>query len=123
MKVKRGFGLLKAISAKDDKDLSLKEYYQNWRTHNRSSKSPFITIYKDFKDKELLKDLDGGSLKLYLFFTFAASNDFGHSWHSIQSIADYFGTQTRTIDNWLKPLVEKDLIYREQKGKNRTLPF
>ena len=123
VRVKRGFGLLRPISSTDEKDLSLKEYYQSWRKHNREGKMPFITIYNEFKEKSLLKDLEGGPLKLYLFFTFAANNDYGHSWHSIQNIANYFGTQTRTIDNWLKPLVEKDLIYREQKGKKSHTTF
>lgn len=105
-----------AIEAVDETEFALKEYYQSWRSGNQKQKMPFLALHKSFKENHL-RDLDGGPLKLYLFFAFAASNDHGHSWHSISSIASYFNTQTRTVDNWIKVLVEKELIYREQKGK------
>jgi hypothetical protein len=114
-RVKVGFGLLNTLSAKDDTDLALKEYYQSWKTYNKLGKAPFMTLYNSFKDAHL-KDIEGGPLKLYLYFSIHASNSYGESWHSIQRIADFFGTQTRTIDNWIKTLVDRDLIYREQKG-------
>lgn len=114
--VKKRFKLRTKISAIDDKEFALKDYYSSWRSNNRLAKSPFIALYNSFKDNHL-KDLEAGPLRLYLFFTFSANNETGHSWHSITSIASFFETQTRTIDNWIKVLVEKDLIYREQKGK------
>lgn len=105
-----------AIEAVDETDFALKDYYQSWRSNNQQQKIPFVALYSSFKEKHL-RDLEAGPLKLYLFFAFAANNDHGHSWHSISSIANFFGAQTRTIDNWIKVLVEKELIYREQKGK------
>lgn len=100
------------MEAVDETELALKEYYKSWR----DSKPPFLALYNSFKDKHL-RDLEAGPLKLYLFFAFAADNDYGHSWYSISSIAEFFNAQTRTIDNWIKVLVDKELIYREQKGK------
>lgn len=113
---KKRFGLLATIKAEDEKDLTLKEYHQYWRKTNSISNASFTPLYSAFKDKHL-KTLDGGPLRLYLFFAFAANNQYGHSWHSIERIADYFGTQTRTIDNWIRVLVDENLIYREKKGK------
>ena len=113
---KKRFKLRTTISAIDDTEFALKDYYFSWRYNNGLIKSPFVALYTSFKDNHL-KDLEAGPLRLYLFFAFAANNETGHSWHSITSIATFFGTQTRTIDNWIKVLVEKDLIYREQKGK------
>jgi predicted transcriptional regulator len=52
-----------------------------------------------------------------LYFAFAAHNEYGNSWHSIETIAKYFNTRTRTVNNWIKILIDKNLIYREQKGK------
>lgn len=113
---KKRFNIIPSITAEDDTDLALKEYYSSWRKTNSENNSSFIALYSSFKEKHLA-DLEAGPLRLYLYFCFAANNSYGHSWHSIQKIADFFGTQTRTIDNWIKVLVEKNLIYREQKGK------
>lgn len=74
-------------------------------------------------DKELLKDLDEGALRLYLYFGFVADNDFGHSWHSIETISEYFGKQTRTIDHWIKKLVDAGLIYRAKDKKKSYTRF
>lgn len=112
------FRLTSSLSDSDKVDRTLREYYGSWRENNQNSKSPFIALDNGFKEKHL-KDLEPGPLKLYLFFSFAANNDHGHSWHSIQSMADFFETKTRTIDNWIRVLVEKELIYRAQKG-NRS---
>lgn len=120
------FRLTSPLSDSDKVDKALKSYYNSWREYNQKTKSPFIALDNKFKDKHL-SDLEAGPLRLYLYFCFAANNDYGHSWFSIQSMADFFNTQTRTIDNWIKVLVEKDLIYRAQKGnKSHTtylLPF
>lgn len=114
-KSKKGFGLLNTIQAKDDKELAYKDYYNNWKNFNKEGKVTFTTIYNTFKESHL-KEIEGGPLKLYLYFCIHANNSCGDSWHSIQTIADFFETQTRTIDNWIKVLVKRDLIYREQKG-------
>lgn len=120
--VKKSFNFKKTIDAIDQTDLALKDYYQRWRIGTRKEKAPFIALYNSFKENHL-KDLEGGPLKLYLFFAFAADNEYGHSWHSVASIAKFFNAQTRTIDNWIKVLVDKDLIYREQKGKKSNTTY
>lgn len=83
---------------------------------NSNINLPFVALYKTFRD-EHLATLEAGPLRLYLYFSFYANNQYGHSWHSVETIADFFNTQTRTIDNWIKQLVDKKLIYREKKGK------
>lgn len=126
MAFKHRFKLSSVVSESDKYDQALKDYYKNWRVFNQKSGSPFIAIDTSFQ-KKYLKELEPGPLKLYLYFCFAANNEFGHSWHGIQRIAEYFDAQTRTIDNWIRVLVDKDLIYRAQKGqKSHTtylLPF
>jgi len=106
-------------SAADD---VVKSYYSSWRTVNSDTNSPFVALYSSFKDKHLAT-LDAGPLKLYLYFSFHANNTNGHSWHSIQRIASFFDTQTRTIDNWIKVLVDKELIYRERTDKLSNTTF
>ncbi|RFB11470.1 hypothetical protein DZB84_20605 [Bacillus sp. HNG] len=110
------FRLTSLLSDSDRNDQALKGYYKSWKELNQKSKSSFTAIDNTFFTNKILRDLEPGPLKLYLFFSHVASNDYGHSWHSIQSIADYFGAQTRTIDNWIKGLIDKDLIYRAPKG-------
>jgi hypothetical protein len=121
------FKLTSLLSESDKVDRALKGYYKTWRELNQKSKSSFTAIDNSFFSKKILSELEPGPLKLYLYFSHAANNDYGHSWHSIASIAEYFDSQTRTIDNWIKVLVEKDLIYRAQKGnKSHTtylMPF
>lgn len=109
------FRLTSLLSDSDKRDRALKGYYKSWRDFNRQSKASFTALDNSFFTKKILKDLEPGPLKLYLYFSYVANNDYGHSWHSIASIAEYFGAQSRTIDNWIKVLVDKDLIYRARK--------
>lgn len=121
------FRLTSLLADSDKIDRALKDYYKYWRDFNQKSKSSFTAIDNSFFTKKILSDLEPGPLKLYLYFSHVASNEYGHSWYSISSIAEYFDAQTRTIDNWIKVLVDKDLIYRAQKGnKSHTtylIPF
>ncbi|HDR7845093.1 TPA: hypothetical protein QCY25_005656 [Bacillus toyonensis] len=114
--MKRGFQITTKVPGKDETEINIKSYYNNWRTVNGHMNLPFVALYKTFRD-EHLATLEPGPLRLYLYFSFYANNQYGHSWHSVETIADFFDTQTRTIDNWIKILVDKKLIYREQKGK------
>lgn len=106
----------------ESEDSVRKNYYASWRKFNQQQKAPFIAIDNTFKEKYLNK-LEPGPLRLYLYFSFAANNTNGHSWHSISTIADYFGTQTRTIDNWIKALVDEGLIYRQRAGKKSNTTY
>lgn len=100
----------------------LKVYYASWRKVNSMANAPFAALYNSFKE-EHLASLDAGPLRLYLYFSFSANNSSGHSWHSIQTMAKFFKTQTRTIDNWIKVLVDKELIYRERTDKLSNTTF
>ncbi|WP_186315430.1 helix-turn-helix domain-containing protein, partial [Bacillus subtilis] len=84
--------------------------------------APFLSLFNKFKD-EHLATLEPGPLRLYLYFAFHANNKSGYSWHSIQTMAKFFKTQTRTIDNWIKVLVDKNLIYRERTDKLSNTTF
>lgn len=110
------FRLTSLLSESDKVDHALKDYYKHWREFNQKAKSSFTAIDNSFFTKKILSNLEPGPLKLYLYFSHVASNEYGHSWHSISSIAEYFDAQTRTIDNWIKVLVDKNLIYRAKKG-------
>jgi DNA-binding MarR family transcriptional regulator len=107
----------------DDELDALRNYYSQWRQNNTAMKSPFFALFRSFKEKDLLKDLDEGALRLYLYFGFVAGNENGASWHSIQTIAKYFGNQTRTIDIWIKKLVDAGLIYRTRDDKKSNTTF
>jgi hypothetical protein len=108
--------LISSIPAEDAKEEAIKEYHSFWRKTNSNSNVPFVPVFNAFKEKHLAT-LEPGALRLYLFFAFAANNQYGNSWHSIEKIAEFFGAQTRTVNNWIKVLVDKKLIHREQNGK------
>lgn len=110
------FRLTPLLSDTDKRDQALKGYYRSWKELNQKSKSSFTAIDNAFFTNKLLKDLEPGPLKLYLYFSHVARNNSGHSWHSIQTIADYFDVGTRTIDNWIKGLGDNGLIFRAPKG-------
>ncbi|ARU60709.1 hypothetical protein CBW65_06125 [Tumebacillus avium] len=122
MERQRILRVLKGLKSPVEQSVVLKEYYSSWRKFNRDTKEGFFAIYERFK-KEHLADLEGGPLKLYLLFGFYANNSYGHSWPSIATIADFFGTQTRTIDSWMKVLVDRGLIYRDRTDKKSHTTF
>lgn len=113
---KARFRLISSIPAVDEVEEAIKEYHSSWRRTIKNSNTPFVPIFAGFKERHLAT-LEPSALRLYLYFAFAANNEYGNSWHSIETIANYFNTRTRTVNNWIKILVDKNLIYREQKGK------
>lgn len=112
-----------SLQGDDDELDALRNYYSHWRQNNSAMKSPFFALFRSFKDQGRLKDLDEGALRLYLYFGFVAGNENGSSWHSIQTIADYFGKQTRTIDIWVSKLVDAGLIFRTRDGNRSNTTF
>lgn len=99
----------------DAEEAVLRSYYETWRFFNKKTGEGFFALYNSFKDNQL-RTLDPGALRLYLYFGFNSNNAYGHSYYGIQAIADFFKVQTRTVDNWIKVLVDENLIYRERKG-------
>lgn len=113
--MKKGIKILPS-NPYSDRDSTIKNYYSSWRDFNKGnneSKETFAMIFSSFKES-VLPDIEGGALKLYLFFSFNATNATGDSWYSIEKISEFFGVGTRTVDKWIKILMEKELIYRDQ---------
>lgn len=109
-------------NAHDEEEYVLKNYYKVWRDYNKGNREPFFPIFNVFKEKHL-KELEAGPLKLYLYFGFHADNQYGHNWHSIETIAGFFKTQPRTINNWIKKLIDAGLIHRDRKGKKSNTTY
>lgn len=122
---KKGFNLLRRIDHTSKKDLKLKNYYYEWKINDKNQ--GFAMIYDSFHKNEILSKIDGGALKLYLYLSLVSKNETGESWYSIESLAEYFKVQTRTVDKWFKNLIDLDLIYRyRSKGRSHTtylLPY
>lgn len=98
----------------------LRKDYQLWRIENTGTKQSFFILYKTFLDNNHLKNLSGNSIKLYLYLGFHSNNKTGESWHSIETISEYFGCDERTIKRWFKELEDNNLIQRIQKGYKRV---
>lgn len=97
----------------------LRSNYGNWKRKRRESKTPFFSIYSDFKEP-FLKELSGGALKLYLYLGFSVNTFTGECWHSTENIAYYFGCDQRTVKKWFKELEDKGLVRRIQTGFKRV---
>ena len=93
----------------------LRKDYETWKIRMRDEGSPFFMIYKSFQD-EHLNDISGGALKLYVYLGFQSNNFTGESWHSVETISDFFGNDTRTVQKWFKEFEERKLIERVQRG-------
>lgn len=86
--------------------------YLIWKTDNINKKEGFFPVYSSFK--EHMRELSPGAISLYLYFGIHSKNKTGESYHSIETIADFFGKSSRTISSWLKELEENKLIVRRQ---------
>ena len=96
-----------------------KKNYSDWRNINKSVHKPFCIIYYDFLEKNLLKKINGNSLKLYIFLLMNSKNETGESWYTIDNMANYFGKSPRTISYWLSDLEKLGLIKRMQLTINK----
>ena len=120
--------LAKANEPSNDQHSLMCEQYDTWRKNQDKSQlgSKFFILFKDFEDH--LRDIPPGPLKLYLYYGFNSKNETGISWHSIDTIKDYFNVSEKTINNWNSELIKRGLIERESKGNSRNkttylLPF
>lgn len=86
--------------------------YLIWKTDNINKKVGFFPVYSNFK--EHMRELSPGAISLYLYFGIHSKNKTGESYHSIETIADFFGKSSRTISSWIKELEENQLIVRRQ---------
>ena len=94
----------------DSRVQNLREEYKLWKQKYLNEKL-YFTIFEPFSD-ELLFQISGGALKLYIFLGLKSDLYLGDSWYSIKKLADYFKVSERTITNWIKELTELNLIER-----------
>lgn len=104
--------LLKKVQAKLDR-----KNYQYWKKDNLQTSGYFI-IFNGFQSNGYLKKISGNALKLYVYLGIHSDNFTGESFHSVETIAKYFGKNERSIYNWLSELVDLKLIRRMQLGLN-----
>ena len=97
---------------------SLVNNYKNCRTDNFYDKEGFFPIFSSFKEK--MRYLSPGATSLYIYLGLHANYKTGEVYHSLGTIAMYFGKSTRTITNWMKELEDNDLIFRKQKKLNHV---
>ncbi|MCI5942727.1 MAG: helix-turn-helix domain-containing protein [Ligilactobacillus animalis] len=102
--------------------MDLEKNYQLWRKEKFNNKEGFFPVFADFK-KEMRK-LSPGAISLYIYFGLHSNNRTGTSFHSIGTIANYFGKSPRTITNWIRELTDAKLIerYQEKKG-GKTITY
>ena len=92
--------------------------YAAWKQDSLNN-TGFFVIFNGFLDNNYLNKISGNALKLYIYLGMNSKNDTGESWHSIESIAKYFGKSPRTISYWLSELEEHNLIKRMQLEINK----
>lgn len=90
-----------------------KQNYSIWKQYNLDETGFFI-IFNTFKTKNILKNISGNALKLYIFLGIHSKNDTGELWITIDTISRYFNKTPRTISNWISELEQLNLIRRMQ---------
>lgn len=120
--------LAKVNESPNDENSLLCDQYSNWKFNmdKKQVGAKFFILFKDFESH--LKDISSGALKLYLYYGFHAKNETGVSWHSIDTIKDYFNVSEKSINNWNNELIDRGLIQRLSKNNSRNkvtylLPF
>lgn len=122
MKVNIMSNVKKRPLKKEDADPLMEELrskYKAWRENTKAEKQGFFVIYNSFIKNNLLKDISGNALKLYLYLGFNSKNETGESWHSVDKIADYFECDKRSVKRWFEELEKLGLVERIQKGYHR----
>jgi len=95
------------------KSENAKKNYGKWKQQSINDNGFFI-IFNGFVESNILKNINGNALKLYIFFGIHSKNDTGESFYSIKEIAKYFNKSERTISTWIKQLEDIHLIERYQ---------
>ncbi|WP_144481463.1 helix-turn-helix domain-containing protein [Cytobacillus oceanisediminis] len=90
----------------------LRREHSQWRDTNFSNKVGFFPVFYEFK--EILPQLSGGAVSLFIYIGLHSNNQTGECYHSIEKISDFFGKSPRTISKWIDELVEFRLIKRFQ---------
>lgn len=90
--------------------------YELWRQGQFEEKIGFFPVFSDFKP--YMRMLSPGAITLYLYFGLHANHKTGEVFHSVATIANFFGKNPRTISNWISELEGQGLIRRSQKKVN-----
>lgn len=99
-------------------DRNVTQQYKEWRKENFNKNEGFFPVFSDFRD--IMRHLSPGAVSLYIYLGLHANYKTGEVFHSLGTIAIYFGKSTRTITNWMKELEENNLIFRQQKELNHV---
>ncbi|WP_145153914.1 helix-turn-helix domain-containing protein [Paenibacillus xylanexedens] len=99
------------------------QIHRNWRDWTKNSRKGFFPVFTpDFS--AISKDVSGNAIKLYLFLGANSDNQAGYTLISVETMAQHFETNTRTVHNWLKELKDNKMILRVQPGfKQATFTF
>ncbi|MCU4987328.1 helix-turn-helix domain-containing protein [Bacillus wiedmannii] len=103
---------MKNSKEKYDKAKTLKKEHYEWRDMNFTVKNGFFPVFQEFK--KYLQSLSGGAVSLFIYLGLNSNNKTGECYHSIETMANFFGKSTRTISQWIKELEENELIVRIQ---------
>lgn len=104
---------MKKTNSNKNKAMIQKNNYSNWKKDSLDNNG-FFVIFNGFLEKEYLKNISGGALKLYVYLGINSNNTTGESFYKLTSIANYFGVSERTVSNWFKELLKLRLIERYQ---------
>lgn len=99
-----------------EKAEELRADYKRWKAAALNT-GGWFPVFNGFK--LFLPSISGNALKLYLYFGLHSKYDKGESWHSIESIASFFGKSPRAINDWVKELQDAGLIERMQMELNQ----
>lgn len=99
-------------STKRSEATHLRKEHSQWRDTNFSNKAGFFPVFSDFK--EILPNISGGSVSLFIYLGLHSNNQTGECFHSIEKIAKFFDKSPRTISTWISELENANLIQRLQ---------
>lgn len=102
-----------------EKAQNYKRNYSEWKNEGLNSQGYFL-IFNSFIKNNILKQISGNALKLYIFLGSYTDNFTGECWISIDTIAKYFDRTPRAISYWIKELEEYNLIRRLQLKPNNS---
>lgn len=97
--------------------------HKSWRNWTKENRKGFFAVFSP-EFSAIAKNISGNAIKLYLFLGANMDNQGGYTLISVETMAEHFETNPRTVHNWLKELKENRLILRVQPGfKQATFTF
>lgn len=87
--------------------------HETWKQKSLKSQGYFV-VFNSFLEEGYLRNLSGGAVKLFIYLGIVSKNNSGESFHSVESMAKYFGVSKKTIYSWINELEEASLLTRMQ---------